>query len=53
MACNAGHLLLEAKVYPTLAEAVKDENILIGSTRRRGKLRNPHFSLVRYCPKDR
>ncbi|MBE9531865.1 MAG: RNA methyltransferase [Proteobacteria bacterium] len=51
MACNAGHLLLQAKVYDTFAEAIRDENILIGSTRRKGKLRNPHFSLGDIIPK--
>lgn len=51
MACNAGHLLLEARVFPVLIEAVKEENILIGSTRRKGKLRNPHFTLTDIVPK--
>ena len=51
MACNAGPLLLGAKVYPTLNEAVKDDNLLIGSTRRKGKLRNPHYTLSDIVPK--
>ena len=51
MACNAGHLLLQAKVFPTLAEAAQEENLLIGSTRRKGKLRSPHFSLTDIVPK--
>ncbi len=51
MACNAGELLLKAKVCTTLEEAVKDANLLIGSTRRKGKLRNPHFSLTDIVPK--
>ena len=51
MACNAGELLLKAKVFTTLKEAVKDENFLIGSTRRKGKLRNPHFTLADIVPR--
>jgi TrmH family RNA methyltransferase len=51
MACNAGQILLQAKVYPTLEEASKGINCLIGSTRRKGKLREPHFSLTDIVPK--
>lgn len=51
MACNAGEILLNAEVHSTLEEATKDINSLVGSTRRKGKLRNPHFSLMDIVPK--
>jgi TrmH family RNA methyltransferase len=51
MACNAGEILLKARVCSTLEEAAKGSNLLIGSTRRKGKLRNPHFSLTDIVPK--
>lgn len=51
MACNAGEILLKAEVHDTLEVAVQDINCLIGSTRRKGKLRNPLFSLSDIVPK--
>jgi len=51
MACNAGELLLRAEVHDTLEGAVRDINCLIGATRRKGKLRNPHFSLTDIVPR--
>ncbi len=51
MACNAGEILLKAEVHATIAEAARGFNCLIGATRRKGKLRNPHFTLSDIVPK--
>ncbi len=51
MACNAGQILLQAEVHATFAEAVGGFNCLIGTTRRKGKLRKPHFTLSDIVPK--
>jgi TrmH family RNA methyltransferase len=39
MACNAADILEKAKVYPKFNNAVKDKNLIIGTTRRLGRKR--------------
>ncbi len=51
MACNSPDILMAAREYPTVEEAVKDSHILLGTTRRMGKLREPHFTLSEVVPK--
>lgn len=50
-ACNAQDILHNAKVFPTLDEAIKHGGPVIGTSRRRGKDRNPHFLLDEALPK--
>ncbi len=40
-ACNAGEVVLKARLYPTLTECVADFGFIMGTTRRTGKLREP------------
>lgn len=40
-ACNAGRIVLNARVFPTLSECVKEFGFVLGTTRRTGKLREP------------
>lgn len=40
-ACSAADLLMKAKVFQTLKEAVADSSLVIGTSRRQGKLRPP------------
>jgi len=51
MACKADDVLLGAKVYPTLPECVNAFKIIIGTTRRIGKLRYPVMTLAEAAPK--
>jgi TrmH family RNA methyltransferase len=39
MACNAGDLLMKARIYPDLSDAVREKSLVIGTTRRRGRQR--------------
>jgi TrmH family RNA methyltransferase len=39
MACNAGDVLMKARVYPDFGDAVREKNLVIGTTRRRGRQR--------------
>ncbi len=39
MACQAYDIIKKAIVYPTIDEAIKDKNLIIGTTRRLGKRR--------------
>ncbi len=45
MACKADDVLLGAKVYPGLDECINDFKIIIGTTRRMGRLRYPVMTL--------
>ncbi|MEE9613988.1 MAG: RNA methyltransferase [Thermodesulfobacteriota bacterium] len=45
MACNAVDILREARVFSSLAEAVKKSGMVAGVTRREGKVRNPLLPL--------
>ena len=51
MACNACDLLFGAQVYPAIDEAVKDSAIVVGTTRRIGKIRYPVMTLDEAAPK--
>jgi len=46
LACNAMDLLGKAKFFPTIEAALKDAKMVVGTTRRTGKLRFPIFSLA-------
>jgi len=45
MACNATDVLGKAKLFSTIEAALKDVKMVVGTTRRTGKLRFPIFSL--------
>lgn len=49
-ACNAQDILRNAKVFPTLDEALEHGGPVIGTSRRRGKDRNPHYLLDEAIP---
>ena len=51
MACRAGELLLGARVFPTLDEAIGDFPLLVGTTRRGGKERFPLLTLQEAVPR--
>ncbi len=51
MACNSGRILLDAKVFETVEDAVKDAQVVIGATRRAGKIRTPHYRLADITPR--
>ncbi len=51
MACNSPDILLSAREFQTVEEAVRDSQIVLGTTRRMGKLREPHFTLSEVVPK--
>lgn len=51
MACKADDVLKSARVYPTLDECIKDAGILIGTTRRMGRIRYPVLTLQEAVPK--
>lgn len=51
MACKADDVLLGAKVYKTLDECVNDFKIIVGTTRRMGRLRYPVMTLHEAAPK--
>ncbi|MDP2690378.1 MAG: RNA methyltransferase [Deltaproteobacteria bacterium] len=51
MACKADPVLRGARVFPTLGECVKTAGILVGATRRMGKLRYPVLTLEEAVPK--
>ena len=51
MACNSPDILLAAREFPSVEEAVKGSHILLGTTRRVGKRREPHFTLSEVVPK--
>lgn len=51
MACKADGVLHGAKVYGTLDECIKDADILIGTTRRMGKVRYPVLTIQEATPK--
>ncbi len=40
-ACNSGHVVLNARVFPTLRQCVREFAFVMGTTRRTGKLREP------------
>lgn len=44
MALNAQHLLIDSKVFNTLAEALADSHVAFGTTRRFGKYRKNFFT---------
>jgi len=46
LACNAMDVLGKARFFPTIEAAIKDAKMVVGTTRRTGKLRFPIFSLV-------
>jgi TrmH family RNA methyltransferase len=45
MACNAGDILKGAGVFSDLPGALKGSGLVVGATRRKGKLRTPLFTL--------
>ncbi|MDH4226685.1 MAG: RNA methyltransferase [Deltaproteobacteria bacterium] len=50
MACNATDMLQAARVFPTLDVAIKDAPLVVGTTRRRGKLRFPTMNIDEAIP---
>ncbi len=46
LACNAMDVLGKARFFPTIEAALKDAKMVVGTTRRTGKLRFPIFSLA-------
>ena len=51
MACKADDVLTGAVVYPTLDECIKTTGVLVGTTRRMGRLRYPLLTLEEAVPK--
>lgn len=51
MACKADDVLLGAAVYPTLAGCVKETGVVVGTTRRQGRVRYPILTLDEAVPK--
>ncbi len=45
MACGAEDLLESARIVPTLEEAIAEAHLVIGTTRRCGKMREPLYAL--------
>jgi len=50
MACKADDVLLGAKVFLSLGEAIKDSSLVIGTTRRKGRLRYPVMTFQDVLP---
>ncbi|MBI5598468.1 MAG: RNA methyltransferase [Deltaproteobacteria bacterium] len=50
-ACNAGDALLGARVFRGLREAVKGSPVVIGTTRRKGRIRHPTLTLDEAVPR--
>lgn len=51
MACKADDVLRNARVLPTLDECIKSTGVLVGTTRRMGKLRYPLLTLEEAAPR--
>lgn len=51
MACGAKDLLLRAKVFKTLEEALKGYHFIVGTTRRKGKGRHPTHPFKEVAPR--
>ncbi|MBI5588635.1 MAG: RNA methyltransferase [Deltaproteobacteria bacterium] len=51
MACKADDVLKGATVLPALADCVKDTGLVIGTTRRQGRIRYPILTLDEAVPK--
>ena len=51
MACKADDLLSRAVVYPTLAACVAEAGVVVGTTRRQGRVRYPILTLDEAVPK--
>lgn len=51
MACKADDVLLGAVVYPTLAGCVSRTGVVVGTTRRQGRVRYPILTLEEAAPK--
>lgn len=50
MACNACGTLLQAKVFPSIRDAIKDSGLVVGTTRRKGRGRYPVLTLQEAIP---
>jgi TrmH family RNA methyltransferase len=50
MACKAHDVLLAAVVYPSIEEGIKDAGLVVGATRRKGKIRYPVLALEEAVP---
>ncbi len=50
-ACNATDVLLGARSFPTLDDALEKSGFVVGTTRRKGKVRHPLFTLNETVPK--
>ncbi|MBI5563055.1 MAG: RNA methyltransferase [Deltaproteobacteria bacterium] len=51
MACKADGLLLAAPVYDRLEACLEDASIVVGTTRRKGRIRHPVMSLGEAAPR--
>jgi tRNA/rRNA methyltransferase len=51
MACNASDVLMGARVYPGLSEALEGTPVIAGATRRLGRIRYPVLTLDEAIPK--
>jgi len=51
MACKADDMLRAATVYPTLEACVRKTSLVVGTTRRQGKIRYPILTLDEAVPK--
>ncbi len=51
MACKAHDLLLGARVFSTLDECLDEADVVVGTTRRQGRLRYPLLTLEEAAPK--
>lgn len=51
MACKADKVLRDAVVYKTLKDCVKDAGVVVGTTRRKGRIRYPVATLAESVPK--
>lgn len=50
MACKADDVLLGAKVFTKLSDAIKDSSLVIGTTRRKGRMRYPVLTFYDVLP---
>ena len=50
MACKAHEVLLGAEVFPDIASATKGGSVIVGTTRRKGRLRYPVLTLDEAIP---
>ncbi|MBI5893699.1 MAG: RNA methyltransferase [Deltaproteobacteria bacterium] len=50
MACKADDVLLGAKVFTKLSNAIKDSSLVIGTTRRKGRMRYPVMTFYDVLP---